>query len=921
MAKLTTQQRHALMAELRALKGEVTQNQQAQSDFESGAKGFASSAAQGFLDEALGSIVPLIRPDLYSKDAATNYRTARQDARDSLAQAEKDNPNAYLAGQVGGALTSAVAASPIGVLSPTTIRGAAGAGAIYGGVNAAGASEADIAKNPLQLAKDTATGATAGAATGATLQAAIPVVGKGVQWVAGKLPQGKAQLLPDGLPQNTQNNIQNILRDEAGSVNLPTPKETLSATETAIYRSLVEGQGYSPQEAANIVLQAGKPTATGVKLTLPELTENRTLLGFEKKLRQSTGDAGTVEQNFLAGRPQNIQESFVGTLQKPSPDFVNDVSRPEFGNVKSAFQAGGRIKDTAQSKLAQLNAVREARAKPLYELAGRQLIPNEKLATFEKNPIIAKAMAEVDSSPIWQTELAGKPRTSVAYLDVVKKNLDSQIEIARTAGDRTRASILTRTKNDMLTEIDKVSDAYKEARKAYATNSPRIEKMQNTIVGALSDLDGGNVASAGKKLFSETPDGIKYARRVLAPADRDAWGNLVATHLNDIAEKANFRPDKMLTAFTTEGGGNIANVRKLDAAMSPAQRQAFKQVMGDIRKSSLVRTGGSDTAANLEIGTQLESAIGVTPNTNLGKVARAALSPMQSAKDLAVAGADKAADWFNQSIRGQNYTEMAKIFVGEGSEEFAQKILRVKPSSPRAYELISERIAEVSAKTAAQGAGKAAAVQPLQDVPEFKIEPRYAPKKALSQSDKDALRLELEQLKSSQNHQTEPLPDLGNAPQGNAGSDTLTSDYYTRLAQAESGGNANAKNPDSSASGLYQFTNGTWRDMVRKYGAAAGITEDMKSNPQAQEYMVQKLTEENRSSLRSVLGREPTDGELYLAHFAGAGGAKKMLKNPEKKAAILLPNAAKSNKSLFYDRSGRELTARELAARLAVNLR
>lgn len=902
MAKLTPQQRKALTDELRALKG-VAAQQPAQSAFESGVKGFASSAAQNFLDEALGAIVPLARPDLYEGDAATRYRTARQDARDALAKAEEDNPASYLTGNIGGAITSAVATG----VNPTTIKGAAGLGALFGGVNSAGASEADIAQNPAQFLKDTAQGTALGAGLGGTMQAAIPYVGKGVQWVGSKLPQGKAQLIPDVAQSTTPRTLSGLLNDEAGSVNIPTPKETLTASETAIYRSLVEGQGYTPQEAANLVLQAGKPTQTGVKLTLPELSENRTLLGFEKKLRQNVGEAGDVEQSFLQNRPQNIQEAFTGTLEKPVADYVNDVTRPEFGRIKSAYQAGGRIKETAQNKLAQLDTIRAERAKPFYDVASKQTIPEDAVASFSKNPVIAKAMAEVDSSPIWQAELAGQPRNSVAFLDVVKKNLDSQIETARAAGDRTRASILTRTKNDMVAKIDEISPAYKEARKVYATNSPRIEKMQNTIVGALADLKDGKEALAGKRIFAETPDGIKYARRVLAPADRDAWGNLVATHLNDIAEKANFRPDKMLSAFTSEGGGNIANVRKLDAAMSPAQRQAFKRVMNDIRKSSLVRTGGSDTALNLEIAAQMESAIGVVPTTTLGKVARAATSPIQAAKDMAVTGADKIGDWFNQSVRGQNYTEMAKIFVGDGSEEFAKKILRVKPSSPRAYELISERIAKVSSKTTAQGAGSAAIVQPLDDVPEFKIEQQYAPKAKLSPSERDALRQELEQLKQSTQ---QPLPPQSTAP----------SDLSQRIAMVESSGGKNLYNPDSTASGKYQFIDSTWKDMVRKYGKETGITVGMKNNPQAQEIMMQKLTEENRAGLRQALGREPTDGELYAAHFAGLGGAKKLLTNPNAPAISLLGKEVgkpKSNRKYFYNERGQPRTAMETVQLLA----
>lgn len=127
-----------------------------------------------------------------------------------------------------------------------------------------------------------------------------------------------------------------------------------------------------------------------------------------------------------------------------------------------------------------------------------------------------------------------------------------------------------------------------------------------------------------------------------------------------------------------------------------------------------------------------------------------------------------------------------------------------------------------------------------------------------------------------------------------------------RFAQAESAGNPNAVNPDSTstASGLLGFTNGTWKRMVAKYGYENGVKLSDKNDPGAQKLMAQALIDENRPKLASSLGREPTDGELYLAHFAGADGAKRLLAASENTpAARVLPQAAQQpgNKSIFYD--------------------
>lgn len=132
---------------------------------------------------------------------------------------------------------------------------------------------------------------------------------------------------------------------------------------------------------------------------------------------------------------------------------------------------------------------------------------------------------------------------------------------------------------------------------------------------------------------------------------------------------------------------------------------------------------------------------------------------------------------------------------------------------------------------------------------------------------------------------------------------SVTPDFYRKLAQAESAGNPLAKNPDSSASGLYQFTDKTWNDTVEKYGAPYGITEDMKNNPFAQEAMVKHLTQENSIALASELGRQPTDGELYIAHFMGSSKAKRILsmRGSREPAARVFPKEAKANRPIFFD--------------------
>lgn len=106
--------------------------------------------------------------------------------------------------------------------------------------------------------------------------------------------------------------------------------------------------------------------------------------------------------------------------------------------------------------------------------------------------------------------------------------------------------------------------------------------------------------------------------------------------------------------------------------------------------------------------------------------------------------------------------------------------------------------------------------------------------------------------------------------------------YMRTIVQLESGGNPLAKNPSSSAGGLLQFTDGT----ARQYGLSN------KFDPYQSADAGARLMMDNYKGLQRTLGREPTVGELYLAHQQGLGGATKLLSNPNAPAASLVGGKA-----------------------------
>src|SRR6202000_1264358 len=125
--------------------------------------------------------------------------------------------------------------------------------------------------------------------------------------------------------------------------------------------------------------------------------------------------------------------------------------------------------------------------------------------------------------------------------------------------------------------------------------------------------------------------------------------------------------------------------------------------------------------------------------------------------------------------------------------------------------------------------------------------------------------------------------------------------YSDLVAGSESGGDPNAPNPNSAASGAHGFTDGTWIETVRKNRPDLADQPDaailaLKGDPRLSGQMADAYGNANAAIL-SKNGLPVTDGPKYLAHFAGPGGAVKVLQaDPNTPVSdILGPAAVKAN--------------------------
>jgi hypothetical protein len=158
--------------------------------------------------------------------------------------------------------------------------------------------------------------------------------------------------------------------------------------------------------------------------------------------------------------------------------------------------------------------------------------------------------------------------------------------------------------------------------------------------------------------------------------------------------------------------------------------------------------------------------------------------------------------------------------------------------------------------------------------------------------------------------------------------------YLMELARIESNFNATARAPKSSATGLFQFRDAHWLEMIRTFGADYGLSDDvtqvdpindegheqqpivsdplqlevlaLRLNPRLSTLMMAENIKRNLRDMSQIPGWEPGRTDLYLAHYFGMDGAVVFLKaldeEPAAIAAELFTEAAEKNPGVFQNR-------------------
>jgi peptidoglycan hydrolase-like protein with peptidoglycan-binding domain len=171
--------------------------------------------------------------------------------------------------------------------------------------------------------------------------------------------------------------------------------------------------------------------------------------------------------------------------------------------------------------------------------------------------------------------------------------------------------------------------------------------------------------------------------------------------------------------------------------------------------------------------------------------------------------------------------------------------------------------------------------------------------------------------------------------------------YLAELAAVESRFDPTTRSASSTATGLYQFTEDTWLQMVRAHGEKYALSDyvtqieyvpngagggrlavrdpewhqpllDLRYSARISALMAAEFARDNERKLASALDREIEPTDLYFAHFLGVADAIAFLSllqvMPDQIAGKLFPEAATANGAIFHPPGEKARTVAEVYA-------
>lgn len=300
--------------------------------------------------------------------------------------------------------------------------------------------------------------------------------------------------------------------------------------------------------------------------TIAEATGNPLDIGIESKMTSSNEGAEKIYKHKKEGVAQ--QKDIIGR-------FLDDVSAPTEGapNIREVAkdiqtQRESTIKGRDQKKIDSLlesihpeqtdasSAVREAansiitkqaqtrkrNTQELYDIAGRDTVPEEQLKVITKDKNLNSRLKQTMEDPknIYDLKDSAtgemvKPNT-VKALETMRQNLSGEIESARSNKDFNDARRLKQQRDILDDVLENSGENVKRARAKYQEESIPLEQLTEGYVGKLANLEDTDLKKVASTIFDRSQTNIKdfdFVQSKLSQENPDLWKRVVRNAIDD----------------------------------------------------------------------------------------------------------------------------------------------------------------------------------------------------------------------------------------------------------------------------------------------------------------------------------------------------------------------------------------------------
>jgi len=464
------------------------------------------------------------------------------------------------------------------------------------------------------------------AGTAAGIATKSPVVGSAFGGVVGKVAKQVAAGAIFDEPQTRGSQVSGQLREFGfGLTGGLVGEGIVKFLNRNVAREGRRLEGAAREEAIQVIRDVQRET--GIELDIAQVTNLPLLKAMKKWAIKFPGKSSEILEAFRLmqdGQSEIAVRRIMETLADETD--ITEIGLVGINAARMAIEAGKAEAGQIVSPL-YIRAFAENPAVDVGNVVG-MIDDILQVAKGGRKKVLNSLLREFEANVVSEAEEKAAKETGEKILESnlealhnVKMQIDSLIDgDADVAIDRFLAVDLQNIQQQLLNSMDNVSDLYAKGRFEHEKLLKRlVDPLRDGVVGTLARLPDSSAASAAAKMFSSrnvSPAQIGRAKRAIQALERTdpnvagAWEGLVKQWLEDSFNKASkeLQTGQVVNfagKFRQAVFGTTRQKLAMQQALGTQAFRRFNQIMDAFEMMARTPTGGSDTAFNELVTTEL----------------------------------------------------------------------------------------------------------------------------------------------------------------------------------------------------------------------------------------------------------------------------------------------------------------------------